>query len=1240
MTKFRKAFTVSLMMVTVLAMSVVVAPNANAAASAGDLIKMDGLSSVYYLGADGKRYVFPNEATYFSWYGDFSSVKTIPQSELESYPLGKNVTMRPGTKLVKITTNPKVYAVEPDGVLRPIPDEATALALYGENWNKKIVDVPDAFFTNYTISSEAVADDAYPEGTLVKFGESADVYYIGDDGKARKIADEAAFLANRFKWDDIITSSLTMPAAGADITGSEEGLVDTSSGAGGTAGAGTGLTVSIASDTPEAGNIPAGSPVDFLKLNFTASNDGDVTINAITLDAYDLGNSTYIDNVTFYDNGLKVGNSKNMTSDRVASFNFATPIKISAGTTKSLLVRATIQAGQSGNFAIGLATASKVVTNGAVVSGSFPLISNSKAIVTGTNIGEVDLPNTSVSEDSGATAEFGEDDILLAGFNLTVSNEPVIWESAMFKNGGTNDDAIVDNLRILVDGDVVAEGASMVDKYVQFDMGNYLIAKGDTVSVEVYGDAGIGNVKNTINLYIDEANDFSFVGQDFGFGILMDSTTDTNNDNIADKIDAAGEGILVTLSAGDVTIDMDKSAAPAQDVRPGTDSVVLANFSIVSNGENATIDSITDDGFNDFYISGTGLECAEIDNAKLKDVDSGIFYDLSVSSSTAGTAAKCGLTVSDEISLVKGVTKTYEVLVDVQGSTDTNTAEANDTYQVTLASTAFTITGDESDANLQSKISPSSVSGSVTTVKTASLKWSTTALTAKTVVTNAEDVIIYQASLKAGASSEVRLTSFRLDVDDTIWHGSLNDDNISNITAYLDGKEIWSKSNGITEDASFPKSDTYISFTSLNSANRVIKAGDTVDLVIKADFSSSFATSGAWALEMASADNITVRDVDNNTFAAEPESTTANSRQITLAETGTLKVELKTDDAKADVATYVVAGSETTQDRYLAELVFTTANEPVTVEDLALGRSPYADFTSSDVAYVKLYDEDGVEVGSAAPNANGNVLFEDWNYELPADQATSLFIGIETKGINVEGDAGSTATHGRNVALIMADATDLSDLDVTYGVVAKGANSGEVLNLTQAVTNDPIAGQYENATTTTATSTITGAAITAIAKNMDDGTLVNGIAKQIAKFTIVADNGANRVAVVNEALKAQLTELVLTVATSGASVSSVQAYLEGQSSTKTAAATSAYSAGATKFTLDLTGLPDSGLIDGQVNLIIIANITGGSTTGHFVDSIIANLGTDVSYDGNNGSATDFSDLRLDYTETGSINLSL
>src|SRR3989338_9496783 len=115
MERFKKIFSISVIFVTVLSMSVVTAPEAQATASAGDLIKMAGLSSVYYLAADGKRYVFPNESTYFSWYSDFSGVITIPQSELESYPLGANVTVRPGTKLVKITTNPKVYAVTSNG---------------------------------------------------------------------------------------------------------------------------------------------------------------------------------------------------------------------------------------------------------------------------------------------------------------------------------------------------------------------------------------------------------------------------------------------------------------------------------------------------------------------------------------------------------------------------------------------------------------------------------------------------------------------------------------------------------------------------------------------------------------------------------------------------------------------------------------------------------------------------------------------------------------------------------------------------------------------------------------------------------------------------------------------------------------------------------------------------------------------------------------------------------------------
>src|SRR3989338_1179681 len=182
MERFKKIFVVSVMSITVLSMSMLAAPfQVGATASTGDLIKQIGLPTVYYLGADGKRYVFPNEQTYFSWYSDFSGVVTIPQSELESYPVGPNVTIRSGTKLVKITTDPKVYAVAPGAELKYIPDEATATTLYGANWAKRVVDVSDAFIGYYKVNgvsyinktdagvqASKVSSTAYPQGSLVK----------------------------------------------------------------------------------------------------------------------------------------------------------------------------------------------------------------------------------------------------------------------------------------------------------------------------------------------------------------------------------------------------------------------------------------------------------------------------------------------------------------------------------------------------------------------------------------------------------------------------------------------------------------------------------------------------------------------------------------------------------------------------------------------------------------------------------------------------------------------------------------------------------------------------------------------------------------------------------------------------------------------------------------------------------------------------------------------------------------
>lgn len=190
----------------------------------GDLIKSSLSSSVYYYGSDNKRHVFPNEKTYKSWYPDWSGIKIIPASQLQGLPLDHNVTVRSGTVLLKIETDPKVYAVEPGGVLRWIPTEARANTLYGDAWATRIIDVPLVFWGDYTFGDD-ITTDVYLTGTLVKYAGMAETYYI-QGAEKRLIVTESAFNANRFQWANVLTIPTTLYyASGTNIIEAETEIV-------------------------------------------------------------------------------------------------------------------------------------------------------------------------------------------------------------------------------------------------------------------------------------------------------------------------------------------------------------------------------------------------------------------------------------------------------------------------------------------------------------------------------------------------------------------------------------------------------------------------------------------------------------------------------------------------------------------------------------------------------------------------------------------------------------------------------------------------------------------------------------------------------------------------------------------------------------------------------------------------------------------------------------------------------
>lgn len=114
-------------------------------------------TTVYYVGADGRRHAFPNAKVYFTWFSDYSNVRVVYPRQLADIPLGANLTYRPGVRLVKFITDPRVYAVDTQRRLRWVTTEQVATDLYGSNWNQNVDDISDAFYMDYRFDAPAIS---------------------------------------------------------------------------------------------------------------------------------------------------------------------------------------------------------------------------------------------------------------------------------------------------------------------------------------------------------------------------------------------------------------------------------------------------------------------------------------------------------------------------------------------------------------------------------------------------------------------------------------------------------------------------------------------------------------------------------------------------------------------------------------------------------------------------------------------------------------------------------------------------------------------------------------------------------------------------------------------------------------------------------------------------------------------------------------------------------------------------
>lgn len=919
MQTLRKVFAISVIFVTVLSLSMAATP-VLAAASAGDLIKMDGLSSVYYLAGDGKRYVFPNESTYFSWYSDFSSVMTIPQSELEGYPLGANVTMRPGTKLVKITTNPNVYAVEPGGNLRKITSEAQATTLYGANWAKRVVDVPDAFFTNYKTGADLPAG-VFPIGSLVKNSGAPDVFYY-DGTNYRTIASESAFNANRFSWDNILTAGTAVVAGGSAIAAAESTLTDTSSGAGGSIyTGGSGVTVSLSGATPAAASVPQnGSRVPMAKVNFTASNDGAVTVSSVTVKRIGLSTYSQVDKVWAEKDGKIVASKKSMNSNDESILTFTPGLVVSAGgtVTVELLVSLTTA---SGNIGLSVQNAAAVYAGGATVSGSFPVNGNLMAPIA-YSVVNLGLNGTSTS---AISVKVGDEKVelgkLTVNFNGTARD--VTITSLMLKNNGVEDLAKATmNLYLEYNGEKVSESAVVDGRYVTFyfpaggfdllkdDSSKILYVKGDIIAKE-------SSSSGSLVFVLNKSTDLMAYEKATGFGVNVYNATSgsTAADNFAIS--------TANISAGVVTVSK-KATSPADTtiVKGSDNTVLLANI--------RADEAISADGLNIKYGSAAANAATVDQFENVRVWLNGVLLDSFDPSATSSSLIE--KTLDSTLTLNKG-DNTVEVKVKAK-----TTAAASSAFLAKLDSTTLLHSPSQNPEYVSSSnaVSSGDVSGSATggifTVQGAAL---TTVRNDgypvnKVAVQGATDVSVGKFAVKA-TNDVVKVTSVAFGANSSSTAAS----SIFDAKLFVDGVQVGNTVDFGGSGATF------------SSLNFTIAKDTTKSFELKVSFDSS-ATGGFQTL-------MTVNAQDSRGTAISS-GNTANSQTFSIATGGTLTVALGGDTPVAGI----LAAKATEQT--VAQYKFTAVNDSAALTEINFvnnASSTGVEATSSAdslISSIKLYN--------------------------------------------------------------------------------------------------------------------------------------------------------------------------------------------------------------------------------------------------------------------------------------------
>ncbi len=1028
-------------------------PSVAAAASAGDLIKGTSLSTVYYYGYDGMRYTFPNEKTYMTWYENFDDVSTISDSALADLSLAGNVVYRPGSYWVKVQSDDKVYAVSTDGSIHWIESEDVAVDYAGSSWASGIQDVPDVFFTDYTVGSSLMTASAF-DGMLYMDGGD---YYISWAGEKRMVSSagrsanglQAGFFLSGSGIDD---SDLS---AGSEIASGVSSLMDAAQTVADEEAATGGVSISLDSSTAASATVPdAASGVSVATFKITAGDAATIDVMNVALMGLAATSDFASSGVYLYEGADRLTDGKSFNSStRQATFS-SLNLDFAAGETRYITVKVDLaNAGVTTSFAVGIEGSDDIEVGGDV-SGSFPLSGNSMSIVN-SSVGSVTIVDTG----SLTNPVVGAQNATISEFKLTAgSTEDISLEHITLKISDESDHSDFQ----LYQGDTwLAEGESIGNKLVMFELADsFGIDKGSDRTFTVTADIG-GDAAETITTYLDNSADLYAVGDDFGFGVTV---TRTGFDG------GSGDLSTVTIEGGELSVSF--SGPSATDVSNTAENVSFWEGSLVAErAMTITTMPIVVTMTND---DATGLEEDPISDIRIVNADTGALLmgplDLASTVADSDSGEPETLTFTDDFDMDAGEVLNFMVTADMESDSTTpnNASEAGDTFTFSLSS-ASGLTAEDSEGDAISDIVPNAdLAGNAQTVVASGLTvtLASTPTGTKTYVRGTSGVTFASFNFAAANGGDIEVTDFSPIV-------AVNENSYD--TDFAAGRE---DEEDASADGTYVNSTDNITSCSLYEGSTLIAgpesiASATTGVVNFADFSYSVAagttqtlsvlcnianvaqggssSSNQYAVGIPLAADVVALDTDGD--SATVTLTTVNlvsnvpTAIVKVVNSGSLAVTAASDTPIAD---FVVTGSSSTS---VSKFRFDATSEAFVVDRLRVEEQQAAADTGStdSTAYannvslvtISYPDSAGATQTDSGALTNNGITFNSLTFYVAKDSHAEVTVKIDVPSSE---RSGGSSTSNERVRLVLDDGTG--------ELRAVGQGSGQTLSDSSVTTVD------------------------------------------------------------------------------------------------------------------------------------------------------------------------------------------